>query len=265
MMYLWGFMLGFFGLAVIYHFCTRKYLNPYKLIMVFGKKGAGKTTLLTKLAISHHKQGWTVYSTEPVPYAYLIKPEQIGFVALKPQSVLLIDEVGMIYDNRNYKQFKPEVRDFFKLQRHYKVKCYMFSQTFDVDVKLRNLCDGMYLVSSFARIFSWAKKITRKTVLVEASGDAPSRVDENLAFEPFIFWPLGARFLTYIPKWAPYFDSHCVRQLPGCDFPFCEPPAIQWLTVGQRLKALRYRLSDCRLKICKGLHKRRIPVAERKE
>lgn len=29
---------------------TRKYLNPYKLYFIFGKKGAGKTTYETKLA-----------------------------------------------------------------------------------------------------------------------------------------------------------------------------------------------------------------------
>ena len=34
-----------------YHLATRKYLNPYKLIFIFGKKGSGKSTLLTKYAL----------------------------------------------------------------------------------------------------------------------------------------------------------------------------------------------------------------------
>lgn len=232
---LWKILGIFIVVSVVFHFCTRKYLNPYKLIMVFGKKGSGKTTLLTKLAVQHYRKGWKVYSTEPVPYAYLVEPEQIGFIHFDPGSVLLIDEVGMIYDNRNYKQFKPEVRDFFKLQRHYKVKCYMFSQTFDIDVKLRNLCDSMYLVTNRLRVFSWAKRIRRTTVLVEASGDAPSRIDENLEFEPFLLWPFGTRFLTFIPHWSKLFDSHCVKPLRPAALALCPPPAVP-LTFRERLR-----------------------------
>lgn len=218
MVFLWSCFIVFISLVLVWHFLTRKYLNPYKLIMVFGKKGSGKTTLLTKLAFTHHQKGWKVYSTEPVPYAHMIEPEEIGYVHLDPHSVLLIDEVGMIYDNRNYKQFKPEVRDFFKLQRHYKVKVYMFSQTFDIDVKLRNLCDHMYLVTNVLRVFSWAKKIRRTTVLVASTGESESRIAENLEFEPFIFWPFGSRFLTYIPHWSKFFDSHFTRPLRVRDF-----------------------------------------------
>lgn len=114
------------GLYLILTILGRKYLNPYKLIMVFGKKGSGKSTTLCKLAFMYHKRGWTVYSTENTPFSYKIDPDQIGFVQLQPHSILLVDEVGMIWDNRNYKSFRPEVRDFFKLQRHYKIRCYLF-------------------------------------------------------------------------------------------------------------------------------------------
>ena len=40
----------FFLLLIPCVYLAYKYRNPYKLIMVFGKKGAGKTTFLTKLA-----------------------------------------------------------------------------------------------------------------------------------------------------------------------------------------------------------------------
>ena len=38
------------------------YRNPYKLIMVFGKKGSGKTTLIAKLTYKYLKKGRPVYS-----------------------------------------------------------------------------------------------------------------------------------------------------------------------------------------------------------
>ena len=46
------FLFAIFFFLVIFIFCkiTQKYVNPYKLIFVFGKKGSGKSTLLTKLA-----------------------------------------------------------------------------------------------------------------------------------------------------------------------------------------------------------------------
>lgn len=52
----------------IFLLLTNKYTNPYKLIMIFGKKGSGKSTTLTKYAIQHVRKGWTVYSTERIPY-----------------------------------------------------------------------------------------------------------------------------------------------------------------------------------------------------
>ena len=62
--------------------------------MIFGKKGSGKSTLLCKLAYKHAKKGWHVYSTVPVPGAYLIQPEDIGHVYMPPKSVIFVDEVG---------------------------------------------------------------------------------------------------------------------------------------------------------------------------
>lgn len=35
---------------LIFHISTKKFVNPYKLIFIFGKKGAGKSTLLAKYA-----------------------------------------------------------------------------------------------------------------------------------------------------------------------------------------------------------------------
>ena len=38
-------------LFFVYFRCTQKYVNPYKLIFIFGKKGSGKSTLLTKYVV----------------------------------------------------------------------------------------------------------------------------------------------------------------------------------------------------------------------
>lgn len=52
------FLFAIFFFLLIFIFCklTQKYVNPYKLIFVFGKKGSGKSTLLTKLAYKYRKK-----------------------------------------------------------------------------------------------------------------------------------------------------------------------------------------------------------------
>ena len=151
---------------LVYHVIL--YRNPYKLFMVFGKKGSGKSTLMCKLALKYAKRGRPVYCNTPIPGTYYFDVDKIGFEGFPEDSVILIDEVGMIWDNRNFKTFKPEVRDYFKLQRHYKHTVYLFSQTFDVDKKLRDLTDNMYLIRNFFNCFTIARRITKTITIVHA-------------------------------------------------------------------------------------------------
>ena len=214
---MWFLFKCFFWLLVvvlIWHFSTKKYLNPYKLTMIFGKKGSGKSTLMVRMAYEYLALGWTVFCTERLDGCIHVDYKDIGYKQIPPHSLLLVDEVGMIWDNRAHKDFKPEVRDWFKLQRHYKVKVCLFSQTFDIDKKLRDLTDDMFLCTNVLRIFSWAKRITRRVVLVKPGNDSPARIDEELAYDSLIWWPFGSRILTFIPHWAPYFDSHNCPELP---------------------------------------------------
>lgn len=213
-------LLVFFGIVVglvlLWHFLTRKYLNPYRLYLVFGKKGSGKSTYLVKLAQQHLKRGWLVYTNMEelfMPGIRHFEITHLGDFVPPADSLLLLDEVGMIWDARDYKQFKPCVRDFFKLQRHYQVKVYMASQTFDVDKKLRDLTDGMFLHVNLLRIFTVGKRITRKVVLTQSTSEAESRISEDLVMCPFWDWTL-----TYIPKWAKYFDSHSIPERPYLSF-----------------------------------------------
>ena len=99
-----------------------KYANPYRLIMVFGKKGSGKTTLIAKLTVKYLRRGWKVYSTVPIPGALLFNAKDIGKVMFDANTVMFIDEGGILFDNRNFKAFREDTRDWFKLQRHYRVK-----------------------------------------------------------------------------------------------------------------------------------------------
>lgn len=201
--------LGF----VLYHII--KFSNPFRLIFLFGKKGCGKSSTLCKLAFKYLKKGWKVYSTEKIPGTYLLPPETIGWYELAPKSVVLIDEVGLIWHSRDFKTFPREVRSWFKLQRHRKLRVYMCSQSFDVDKSVRDLCDEMYLLTNVFNIFSYQKRILKSFDVVQATAESPSTIVENLKIDSILLAPFGSRRFTYIPKYAKYFDSfECDPLLP---------------------------------------------------
>lgn len=189
----------------------KEFKNPYKLYMIFGKKGSGKSSYLAKLALRYQRRGWNVYCNMPdlsIPDIRYVDAEKIGEFIPEPHSVLLLDEVGMLYDNRNYKSFKTDVRDFFKLQRHYKCIVYLASQSFDVDKKLRDLTDMMYLVTNVG-VMSIIRPITKKITLTEATSYGESRIADNLKFKWIFAWKF-----TFLPKYAKYFDSFVAPPRP---------------------------------------------------
>ena len=94
--------------AFFYSLAVRKYKNPYKLFMVFGKKGSGKSAFLVRQAIKYQKKGYIVYTNMSdccLENIRIIDPDCLGEFVPCADSCLLLDEVGILYDNRNYKNF----------------------------------------------------------------------------------------------------------------------------------------------------------------
>lgn len=204
-------------LAFVFFKWAYKYQNPYKLYFVFGKKGSGKSSFLAKTALKYSKKGWIVYSNVAdlcISGVRIIDDvSALGDVVPEANSVLLLDEVSLVWDNRNFKSFKDSTKEFFRLQRHYKCLVYLFSQTFDVDKKIRDLADNMYLVTQFLGRWSLLREINKSIVLTDASSEAESRIAENLTFRSVFHW----RF-TYLPHWQQYFNSFDLPERPQIEF-----------------------------------------------
>lgn len=195
---------------------TSKFKNPYKLFFVFGKKGSGKSTYLVKQAVRYQKKGFKIYTNMAdmmLPGVRFINIDDLGRFVPEKESVLLLDEVGMVWDSRNFKNFREDVRDFFKLQRHYHCICFLASQTWDIDKKLRDLCDSFYLCTNFMNVFSLVRPIRRMVFLTEADSSSESRIADNLKFEPIFSWSL-----TYIPNFRHFFDSFDVPDMPHLNY-----------------------------------------------
>lgn len=203
-------LIIFFSLfSVIFHKLTKKYLNPYKLVFVFGKKGSGKSTLIQKLSNKYYKNGWTVYSTEESlnPEILPLDPKNIYNYEFPEHSCIFIDEVSLIWDNRDFKSMDKKVIEWFRYQRHHKCRVFLFSQTFDIDKKLRDLTDEMYLVNKYFRVLVRAKRILRKPIVVHPSPEAPARIDEDLIVDGPLMAFFGGRLYAFIPYWAKRYDS----------------------------------------------------------
>lgn len=133
------------GLAVIYlvRYLIRYCMNPYTLYMVVGSKGSGKSLYMARAANKwYEKRRGEVYSNmgigNPLAVEYWNK-------TYPPDSLILIDEVGVLHSNRDFKSMPREAIEWYKMQRKRRLTVVVSSQTMDVDKKIRDLCDRIYV------------------------------------------------------------------------------------------------------------------------
>ena len=140
--------------------------NPYNSVLYIGKKGSGKSTLITKLVLKYHngsliyyddnekkwkKEKWNIYTNTEVNMPFKVHKfdiRKLGTFVPEPNSVVICDEINLIWDNRNFKAFSSDIQEFFRLARKLRCKVIMFSQSFDCDKKIRTLVDQMWLLQS---------------------------------------------------------------------------------------------------------------------
>lgn len=213
---------------------AKKFSNPYLIEYFVGVRGSGKSTLATKEAIAFQKKGHRVYSNFEIFGCYKIDPSDIGFYRLPPESLLLLDEVSLIWSNRDFKTFPKEVEAFFRYCRKYKIYCRLYSQNFDVDAKVRGLVDSIYILVKVANVFTIAKRVKRTLVLHQSSKDddgirtAEGFVSENYSYDLPSTWKF-----CFIPRWIKFFNSFEAPELPKKEhhkFIFVNEPYMYKLT-----------------------------------
>ena len=131
--------------TILWHFLTRKYLSPYTFTLVFGKKGVGKSLSMQKDILKHLKRGWKVYadSNTNIKEVVMIDASKIYTYRFPRNSLIVIDEINLLWDNRDFKKFDKNIQDWFREQRKKGIKIIAYSQTFDCDKKLRDLTDTL--------------------------------------------------------------------------------------------------------------------------
>jgi hypothetical protein len=179
----------------------------------FGVPGCGKTTTLVQIAIKEQKRIKKRYKN-----IYTINFECQGCIPIKFEdlekykildSLILIDEITMDADNRNFKTFPKGIRDFFILHRHLGCDIFYATQNFEnVDKKIRDLTQDLWYMSKsvvpLISEFTSSKRIYRNININEYT----SELTLGYRFCNFIEGLFASNFkLCYRRLYYKYFDT----------------------------------------------------------
>ena len=213
--------------------------HPHVLNVYFGVPGSGKTTFaayLTKWALHENpiitfcrrhrnpvtnlllrsrylKRRIDVYSNVPITGAYRLDAKaDIGFFMIE-NAKIIIDEAGIEYNNRNYKNFPQEAIYFYKYHRHYQTSVDVFSQSYeDMDVTLRRLAQNFYVVRrSLVSFCVVARRIRRKVGVDEQTKQIQDLYAMGMPL-------LDTKRIFSPPLWK-LFNSYSRRELPEKEWP----------------------------------------------
>lgn len=180
---------------------------PYSTVnYIFGAPRSGKTTLLAKLSRYFLKQGRRVYSNFPLKDVIEISDEELGYFDFGENAVLLLDECGISYNNRDAFSKKALMSDpdrlrYWKLIGHYKATVFVASQGWnDIDLKIRNLSTHyIYIKKCIIPGFTLIKPVYKHCDIDENTHEPTDYYSFALFFE----WKLLLRRRYY-----KYFDSY---------------------------------------------------------
>lgn len=168
--------------------------------MYIGKKGCGKTCTIAKLALKYTKKGYTVYTNvEGISNTLLFNPKDLDAFVPSPRTLVLIDEVSLVWSNRDFKNFKAEL--FFRYSRQYKCKVILFSQSFDVDLKIRNLVDNMFLMTRVGKGVVY-RPVVKKLGIVQKP-DGTGDLADTYRYGSIFSW-----HFTFLPRYYGLFNSY---------------------------------------------------------
>ena len=113
------------------------------IIGVIGLPGSGKTTLLSKAAYNWINgksflgipPGKYVFTNFNCPGCYKLDFDCLGLYNFH-DSNMLIDEIMLLADNRNFKTFPEHLKEFFALSRRSRLNILWASQSADCDKKI---------------------------------------------------------------------------------------------------------------------------------
>lgn len=178
----------------------------------FGLPGCGKTTYLTMIAqkelrrIAKGRSKYKYVATNFYCSGCLhIDYKDLGNYIIS-DTLILLDEITLDADSRDFKQFDKAHKMFFLLHRHFNCDVIYFTQMYDnVDKKIRDITTNLYFVRkigplSVARIIYRTLDINEQTKDIVQGYRFPTWFERLLPF-------IKTKWYCFRPRWYKYFDS----------------------------------------------------------
>lgn len=220
------YFILFFILWLLFIYITKD-RNFYKLIMIWGKKGSGKTSFIAKESLYFVNKGYRVYTNCNIPGTFNYNPRDIGINTFPPESIVFCDEVGLIWHNRDFKNFSKCVIEWFKYQRQYKIRMYLFSQAFDCDKVLRDLTDEMFIVRRLG-YFSILRPVIKK-IGISKDNDGNGQLVDTYSYGSILNCQI-----TFLPRYYSFFKSFNPPSLPEINSYYQEYNEFQKLCISTK-------------------------------
>lgn len=126
---------------------------------------------------------------------------------IQRNSLIYLDELGLLYSNRSWKSFPQEFTKFNRLIRHFGIMLVMYSQSYDIDKSLRTSANDLFLLRKIL-CFTLQRRI-KKYIGVsdkDENGNADSQICDKVELcgllEP------NAISFTFIPNYTDLFNSY---------------------------------------------------------
>lgn len=194
-------------LFTVWNFLTLKYKQKDSLVLWIASIGQGKSSTLAKNCLKARKNGSVVYSNCDdinIDGVRIFDTMDLGEYRVQ-NAQIEIDEISVYYDNRNYKQTSKQFIKWLRYSRHERLNVNMYTQSYDVDKKIRTLCSAIWFGKKYFRVFTVWRKLRKEIAIKDDAINAESQIVDELAFQPW--WIPGNIKITFIPKYINYFDS----------------------------------------------------------
>lgn len=201
--------------SFLHSFKNYKNNQKYHIETIFAQIGAGKSTDIAKqcLKIYRKNQYTHIYANidTNLPFVKRFNDEDLksGKFKFLPDSIIFVDECGVIFNNRSYKDFSMDLNKYIRKSRHWKSSFCFYSQDYLVEKTIRSASMCLYLIK---KVGWWSiKRKIKKTLDItrpDQNGNteaAECAVHDALEFEPL--FKKGALEITFLPFYSDLFDS----------------------------------------------------------